>query len=107
MFDLCLGTLDPLQLVQTDLDDSIPQELTDYTEEDMDKVCPLPLPPSPPSQLRGSPKMCLALWSPIWLCLKQFYQKPFLAIESSPVNKRLRLDSHVPNNVLLGDGVMD
>ena len=48
MFDLCLGMLDPLQLVQTDLDDSIPQELTDYTEEDMDKVCPLPLPPPPP-----------------------------------------------------------
>ena len=42
MSDLCLGTLDPLQLVPADLDDSIPQELTDYTEEDMDKVCPLP-----------------------------------------------------------------
>lgn len=60
MFDLCLGMLDPLQLVQTDLDDSIPQELTDYTEEDMDKVCPLPLPHSPPSLLaEGSLQKCV------------------------------------------------
>ena len=81
MSDLCLGTLDPLQLVQADLDDSIPQELTDYTEEDMDKVCPLPLPPSP--QLRGAPKNASSTVSPNWLCLKQFYQKPFLAIELS------------------------
>ena len=56
MFDLCLGTLDPLQLVQTDLDDSIPQELTDYTEEDMDKVCPLPTPPLPSLPTEGSLK---------------------------------------------------
>ena len=58
MFDLCLGTLDPLQLVQTDLDDSIPQELTDYTKEDMDKVCPLPVPlPSLPAE--GSLQKCV------------------------------------------------
>ena len=54
MSGLCLGRLDPLQLEQPDLDESIPHELTDYTEQDMDKVCPSPpnLPPSlPPSQL--------------------------------------------------------
>ena len=58
MSGLRLASLDPLQLGQADLDDSIPQELTDYTDQDMDKVCPPPpvLPPSfPPSLPPPSP----------------------------------------------------
>ena len=48
MSGLRLGRLDPLQLEQPDLDESIPHELTDYTKQDMDKVCPSP-PLRPPS----------------------------------------------------------
>jgi len=38
VYFLDVATLDPLGLGEADLDDSIPQELRDYSEDDMDKV---------------------------------------------------------------------